>query len=289
MALDKLERELEDTKLVKIDQHKDVFKDETSREIYSRAVKFATEARKMYGDIIKSVLIFGSVVRGDAKKTSDVDVWVLLDDTATKSSEDLNRVQANLHHIASQIKDLHVQVHTLTAFWQSIRVGSPEFVNFLRYVLPIFDNGFIKPVQKMLQMGLIPPSDETITLKAKSAEIRLKRIRLDIKSMIFELRYTMLDIVQAVVMHHFKEQPDYKKAPEFLEKLVKEGKLERDFIDKFAELDKLWKDIDHKIVKDVTTDHLEKALILTKDMIERFKKLLPEELLGEDLPELDDA
>ncbi len=287
MALEKLEKELEDIELVKEDKYKES-KEDAKKETYAKVVKFATEARKQYGDIIKSVLIFGSAVRGDAQKGSDIDVWVLLDDTATKSSEDLNKVQAHLHLIASNLKDLHVQIHMLTTFWQSIRMGSPEFVNFLRYGLPIYDTGFIKPIQRMLQAGLIPPSEETITLKARSSEARFKRIHLDIKSMIFELRYTMLDIVQAVIMHYYKEQPDFKKAPVFLERLVKEKNLEKDFIEKFKELDKLWKDIDHKVIKEVTTQHLEKALGLTKSMIERFKKLLPDELLGEDLPNIEE-
>ncbi len=290
MAIEKLEQELEDTHLAKAEQmpYKDTAKEENMKENYSKVVKFATEARKNYGDIIKSVLIFGSAVRGDAIKTSDLDVWVLLDDTATKSSEDINKVQAHLHMMASETKEVHVQIHTLTAFWQSIRMGSPEFVNFLRYGLPVYDTGFIKPVQRMLQMGLIPPSDETITLKARGAEAKYKRITLDIKSMIFELRYIMLDIVQAVVMHFYKEQPDYKRAPEFLEKLVKEGKLEKEYVDKFNELNKMWKDIDHKIIKDVTTDYLDKALKLTKEMLERMKRLLPESLLGEELPGMEE-
>jgi hypothetical protein len=153
--------------------------------------------------------------------------------------------------------------------------------------LAIYDTGFIKPVQKMLQMGLLPPSDETITLKARAAEVRYRKIKLDLKSMVFELRYTATDIIQAVVMYYYKAQPDQKGIPEFLEKLVKEKKLEKEYVDKFKELDKLWKDIDHKVVKDINAEYLEKALVLTKEIIDRFKKLLPEEIKGEELPEMD--
>jgi Glu-tRNA(Gln) amidotransferase subunit E-like FAD-binding protein len=164
-------------------------------------------------------------------------------------------------------------------------MGSPELVNFLRYGLIIYDTGFIKPVQRMLQMGLIPPSEETIGLKAKASEARFRKIKIDMKSMIFELRYSATDVCQAVIMYYYKAQPDQKAIPEFLEKLVSEKKLEKEYIEKFKELDKLWKDIDHKIIKEVTTEHLEKALKLTKEIIERFKSLLPKEIVGEELPE----
>lgn len=283
MPLEKLEEELEDVELAKKkDQEASPLK-----EIYSKVVKFTNEARKQYGDIIKSVLIFGSAAKGTMVKGSDADVWVVLDDTATKSSEDLDKVNSQLYLIAHELKELHIQTATLTEFWQWIKMGSPELVNYLRYGLVIYDTGFIKPVQRMLQMGLIPPSEETIGLKAKAAEIRFKKIKLDVKSMIFELRYTATDIVQAVIMYFYKAQPDQKAIPEFLEKLVKEKKLEKEYVDKFKELDKLWKDIDHKVIKEVTTEHLEKALSLTKEMIDRFKELLPEEIKGEELPEVE--
>jgi predicted nucleotidyltransferase len=283
MPLEKLEEELEDVELAKKEEQEL----KPQKEIFSKVVRFTNEARKQYGDIVKCVLVFGSAAKGTMVKGSDADVWVILDDTATKSSEDLDKVNSQLYLIARELKELHVQATTLTEFWQWIKMGSPELVNYLRYGLVIYDTGFIKPVQRMLQMGLIPPSEETIGLKAKAAEVRLKKIKLDIKSMIFELRYTATDIVQAVIMHYYKAQPDQKVIPEFLEKLVAEKKLEKEYVDKFKELDKLWKDIDHKVIKEVTAEHLEKALNLTKEMIDRFKKLLPAEIIGEELPDIE--
>ncbi|MEM5794069.1 MAG: nucleotidyltransferase domain-containing protein [Candidatus Aenigmatarchaeota archaeon] len=280
--IEKLEDELEEVKLVKKEEKEEI---KTPKEIYSKVVAFTNEARRQYGDLIKSVLIFGSAAKGTMVKGSDADVWVILDDTATKSSEDLEKVTTHLYLIAHQLKELHVQTTPLTEFWNWVKMGSPELVNFLRYGLVIYDTGFIKPVQRMLQMGLIPPSEETVSLKARASEARFRKIKLDIKSMIFELRYSATDICQAVIMYYYKAQPDQKAIPEYLEKLVAENKLEKEYIEKFKELDKLWKDVDHKVIKEVTTEHLEKALRLTKEIIERFKSLLPKEIIGEELPE----
>jgi len=286
MPIEKLEKELEEIKLAK--KEKEVELKGPPKEIYAKVVKFTNEARKQYGDIIKSVLIFGSAAKGTMVKGSDTDIWVILDDTATKGSEDLEKINTQLYLIAHELKELHVQTATLTEFWNWIKIGSPELVNFLRYGLPIYDTGFIKPVQRMLTMGLIPPSEETITLKTRAAEARYRKIKLDIKSMIFELRYTAMDIIQSVVMYHYKATPDYKAAPEFLKKLVKSKKLENEYVNKFKELDQLWRDIDHKVIKEVTTEHLKKALQLTKEIIDRFKKLLPKEIVGEELPKVEE-
>lgn len=281
MPFETLEQELEDVELAKKELKQSPHLDQ--KEVIEKVVKFTNNIRRQYGELIKSVLIFGSAVKGTMVEGSDIDVWVIVDDTATKATEDLNRIINHLYLVASEMKTLHIQVHTLTEFWQSIRIGSPEFANFLRYGLPIYDTGFIKPIQRMLQMGLIPPSEETISLKARAGIARYKKVKNEIKMLIFDLRYTMLDMVQAVVMHYFKETPDYKKAPEFLERLVKERKLEKEYVNKFIELDKLWKDIDHGEIKEVTTDHLNHALKLAKDVIDRMQKLLPKDFISEEL------
>ena len=288
MPIEKLEDELEQTELADKEEQEKLHEQEASKRgkvpasVYAKVVRFTNEARRQYGDLIKSVLIFGSAVRGDMRKGSDADVWVVLDDTATKSSEDLNKINTHLYLIAHELKDLHVQTTTLTEFWEWMKLGSPELVNFLRYGLAIYDTGFIKPVQRMLEMGLIPPSEETIKLKARAADARLRKIKLELKSMIFDLRYCASDAIQAAVMHHYKAQPDLKAIPKFLEKFVKEKKLEHKYIDKFNKLDGLWKRIDHKEIKEVTTAHLNEALQLTNEIIKRFKRLIPKEILGEE-------
>jgi predicted nucleotidyltransferase len=278
---EELSKELEKPLILK---KKDVEKQEVpKKEIYTKIVNFTNQIRKTYGDLIKSVLIFGSAARGDMKKTSDADVWVILDDTATKSSEDLERIQAQLQLISAEMKGIHVQTTGLTEFWGWMKRGSPELFNYLRVGLVIYDTGFVKPVQRMLKAGLLPPSEEAVGIKARSAEAHLKKVKLAMKGMIFDLRYAATDACQSVVMHYYKTTPDQKHIPEELEKLVKEKKLESEYIRKFQELDKLWKDIDHGRIKEVEPEHLNRAMELATDIIERMKKLLPKDLEA-DLP-----
>jgi len=182
------------------------------------------------------------------------------------------------------MKDIHVQTTGLTEFWGWMKRGSPELFNFLRSSLVIYDTGFIKPVQRMLKAGLLPPSEETVGIKARSAEAHLKKVELAMKSMIFDLRYAATDACQSVIMYYYKTTPDQKHMPEELQKLIKEKKLEPVFIKKFEELDKLWKDIEHKRIKKVGAEHLNKAMKLASEIIERMKKLLPKDLTESDLP-----
>jgi len=265
-------------------EKKDLNEIKTKREeMYKHVIDFTNKIRKTYGDLIKSVLIFGSFARGDMKKTSDADVWVIVDDTATKSSEDSERMQEQIRLLSTQFKGIHVQTTGLTEFWSWMKRGSPELFNYLRVGLVIYDTGFVKPVQRMLKAGLLPPSEETVRIKSKSAEAHLEKVRLSMKAMIFDLRYAATDACQSVVMYYYKTTPDQKHMPEELEKLVKEGKLEAEYVDKFNELNTLWKDIDHGRIKKVEPEHLAKAMKLASDIIERMKKLLPKDIIEAEL------
>ncbi|MGC9059093.1 MAG: nucleotidyltransferase family protein [Candidatus Aenigmatarchaeota archaeon] len=272
--IENLEKELKDVKLVEKNEI-----EERKKVLIEKSVKFMNEIRKKFGEIVKSVLIFGSVVRGDLKKSSDADVWVILDDTSLKTSVDFERMREEILLIAEGIKDLHVQTTNLTEFWQWVRMGSPELINFLRYGLVIYDSGFVKPIQRMLQLGLLPPSEEVIKIKARASEIRFEKIKQDLKNTVFDLRYCASDIIQAAVMYLYKEQPDPKDIPKYLEKMINENKIEKEFLDKWNELNKLWKDIDHQIVKEIDANYLQRALNLTKEIIERFKQILPKEIM----------
>jgi len=277
-TLKSLEQELEDTKLVKekVDE-----KEVNKKSIMSKVVKFTNIIRIQYGDVVKSVLIFGSAAKDKMKKSSDVDVWVVLDDTATKGTNDFNRITMNIQLVAHEMKDLHIQTTKLTEFWQWMKTGSPELVNFLRYSFPVYDTGFLKPVKRMLEMGLLSPSEETVKLKSKAANTRMKKIEIDIKSLVFELRYAALDSCQAVAMYFYKEQPDAKAVPSFLKKLVKEKKLEKNYVKKFKKLNKLWKDIDHKKIKNIDGKYLDEALTLSKEIVEKMNSLLPEDMTSD--------
>jgi len=274
--IEDLEKELEDVRLVRKDEV-----EERKRVLIEKGVKFMNEIRRKFGEIVKSVLIFGSVVRGDIKPTSDADVWVIIDDTSLKTSFDFEKVKEEIFIVAESMKDLHVQITYLTEFWQWVRMGSPELINFLRYGLVLYDTGFVKPIQRMLQLGLLPPSEEVVKLKEKSSEVRFEKVKSDLKSIIFELRYCASDMIQAVVMYYYKTQPDPKEIPKYLEKMVEEGKIEGEFLEKWKEIDRLWKDVDHQVIKEISAEYLQRALTLAQEIMERFKRLLPKDILEE--------
>ncbi|MEM4367688.1 MAG: nucleotidyltransferase domain-containing protein [Candidatus Aenigmatarchaeota archaeon] len=288
MSINELQNELDKTMIIensgkeyknKNIQNQEVKeRDVTKESFFPKVIEFTTRLKKIYGDMIKSVLIFGSAARGDMKEGSDIDVWVVVDDTAAKRTEDVNKIRLQIQLIATELKDIHPQMNTLTEFWNWMKIGSPELFNFLRVGFVVYDTGFIKPVQRMLQKGLLSPSEETAALKFKSSESIIKRVESLFKTMIFDLRYAATDICQAVIIYQYKEAPDQKNMPDYLRKLVKDKKLPDIYVEKYEKLNKLWKDIDHNIIKNVTIDHVKEAMDLSKSIIEEMKKHIPKDI-----------
>lgn len=141
---------------------------------------FAAKAREKFGKYVKAVIIFGSFARGDFTLGSDTDVLVLLDDTESDKPIDDNlkqKLHEKLQGLADSVdKNIHVQLHTLSEFWDYIRTGDALFFNYLRTGMPVYDAGFFKPMQRLLLSGAIKPSKEAIFKNIDGAKAYIDKI-----------------------------------------------------------------------------------------------------------------
>lgn len=51
----------------------------TRKKIQEIAEKFALEAKKIYGEKLQEIILYGSCARGDFEENSDIDIMILLD------------------------------------------------------------------------------------------------------------------------------------------------------------------------------------------------------------------
>ncbi len=104
---------------------------------------------------IYSYVIWGSLVRGEAIKTSDVDIAIIIDDTDVKRMPRLELKEKLRNIIYSYIMQagelagvknvLNVQVWLLTEFWEGIKDANPVFYGSLRDGVPLYDRGGFLP------------------------------------------------------------------------------------------------------------------------------------------------
>ncbi len=227
----------------------------TKEERMAEVKKFTKEVLKKYGEMIKCVVMMGSVARDEFKPKSDIDVFMVVDDTVKEmTSEDHDRIDSEIEKIASKFSDvLSVQPsYTLTEFWDYARVCHPIIYNFIKEGIAVYDSGFFAPIKRLLNMGRIPSTREAIENYMEGAPKKLMRAKTVKLLMLAEdCYYAMLNTTQAVLMFMGLAPPVPNKAYDDVKKfLVEPGILEQQYADWLKEIIEVRKKIEHKEMMD---------------------------------------
>ncbi|MBW2992010.1 nucleotidyltransferase domain-containing protein [Candidatus Woesearchaeota archaeon] len=254
------------------------------------AVKIAeihkTMVLKKFEKYIVSYVLAGSLVQGRATKTSDIDVWVVIDDTDVKKmtrAELKDKLRAIIIGMGIEagemtgIKNkLNIQVYILTDFWDSLKEANPIIFTLLRDGVPFYDRGIFMPWKQLLKMGKIKPSSEAIDMFMGSGEQMLQRVHERIKDIGMEdIFYALLTPSQAAIMLYGMAPPTPRETPEVMENIfVKKEKIfEEKYVDILRKTIQVRKDIEHGTKKSLSGKELDELLTNAEDFLKRIKKL----------------
>jgi len=230
---------------------------------------------KKFERYIVSYVLAGSLTQGKATKDSDVDVFIVIDDTDVKRmtrAELKDKLRAIIIGMAIEageitgIKNkLNVQVYILTDFWDSLREANPVIFTFLRDGIPLYDRGIFMPWKQLLKMGRIRPSQEAIDLYMGSGEQILKRVQYKLNEIGMEdMFYAILTPSQAALMMYGVAPPTPKETPEMMREIFvkKEKMFEEQYIKILEKIILTRKNLEHGIKKNISGAEID---ILLKD------------------------
>jgi uncharacterized protein (UPF0332 family)/predicted nucleotidyltransferase len=236
---------------------------------------------------IYSYCIGGSLVRGEAKATSDVDVFVIIDDTDVKRMSRME-LKEKLRGIIYQyvmeagelagVKNkLSPQVYLLTEFWESVKDAEPVIFTFIRDGIPLYDRGGFLPWKLLLKMGKIKPSPEAIdrfmSMGDKTKEI-IKQKLLDI--VVGDLYWSVITPSQALLMLYGVPPPNVPGTVKEMQRIFveKEKMLEQKYVDILENIAlTYYKGYEHGKVKEVSGTEVDKLVKDVDDYIARLKEL----------------
>ncbi len=245
-----------------------------------------TMVLKKFEKYIVSYVVAGSVMKGYAKPTSDLDVYIIIDDTDVKKMtrtelrDKLRAIIIGMGLEAGEItgvkNKLHVQIYILTDFWDSLREANPVIFSLLRDCVPFYDRGVFMPMKQLLHMGKIKPSPEAIDLFMGSGEQMLKRVEMKLKSIGMEdIFLAMLTPTQAALMLYGVAPPDPKSCGQVMRDIFvkKEKLMEEKFIKMYEKAHKMRKEIEHGLKKQVSGKEIDELLANGKKYLARIKRL----------------
>ena len=246
---------------------------------FDTANKLKDDILKKYKKIVKAVVIFGSVVRGDLHEKSDIDILVVVDDTLARFTPEMKeRFDDELHRMAKAISEqITVQpAWTLTEFWDMARIGHPLLYTIVRDGWALYDTGFFIPVRKLLELGKIPTTLEAVEKFMETAPQKINRVETAKLYMIAEdLYYAMLNSSQAVLMYAGHNPPSPKHTPiDVKEHLIDPGLLEQSYLDDLQNIIDFRKRVEHKEIKDIPGQELDSLIQKAKQFVSRMEQLL---------------
>ncbi|MEM2956446.1 MAG: nucleotidyltransferase domain-containing protein [Candidatus Pacearchaeota archaeon] len=239
---------------------------------------------------IVSYVIAGSLIRGTATKTSDIDVFVIIDDTDVKRmtrTELRDRLRGIIYGYVMEAADiagvknkLSPQIYILTEFWEGIRDANPIFFTFVRDGVPLYDKGTFTPWKLLLKMGKITGTPEAIerflTIGEKVEEV-IDRKMIDIATE--DIYWSVITPSQGALMLYGLAPPTPKETVELMKKIFyeKEKLLEKKYID-FLEhiVVDVYKAYEHEKLKKISGKEIDELLKGTKEYIKRIRKLVEE-------------
>ena len=244
---------------------------------------------KQFERYIVSYVLAGSLIQGKATDKSDVDVFIVIDDTDVKR---MTRVELKdklraiiigraieVGEITGIINKLNVQVYILTDFWDSIREANPIIFTFLRDGVPFYDRGTFMPWKQLLQMGKIKPSSEAIEMYMSTGDQILKRVAYKLKEIGMEDTFwAILTPSQAALMLYGVPPPTPKETPDVMRDIFvkKLGLLEEEFVKILERNIKVRKDLEHGDKTELSGKEVDELLKDSDRYLKRINKLFEE-------------
>jgi len=251
---------------------------------------------KKFEKYIVAYVLAGSLVQGRATPSSDVDVWIVIDDTDVKKmtrvelKDKLRAIIIGMGVEAGEMtgikNKINIQVYIITDFWDSLREANPVIFTLLRDGVPFHDRGIFMPWKQLLRMGKIKPSREAIDLFMSTGDQMLQRIQFKLKDIGMEdIYYAILTPSQAALMLYGIPPPTPRETPEMMREIfVKKEKLLEDTFVKILEKNiEIRKDIEHGTKKEISGREVDELLKNAQKYLERVKRLFKQiETMKED-------
>jgi predicted nucleotidyltransferase/uncharacterized protein (UPF0332 family) len=238
---------------------------------------------------VVSYVLAGSIIRGQATATSDVDVYVVIDDTDVKKMsrfELRERLMGIIYSYAAEANEranaknkLSPQVYLLTEFWEAVKEAHPVIFTFIRDGVPLYDRGAFMPWKLLLKMGKIKPSPEAIEMFMNLGEKVVDNVKRKLNTLITEdVYWGVITPSQAMLMLYGIPPTTPRETVKLMREIFveKEKMLEKKYVDILEHIVEIYKKFEHEEKIEISGKDIDVLLEQISSYIERLKKLAEE-------------
>jgi len=244
------------------------------------AMDFATKVYKRFNKLIKSVILFGSVVKKSNVSDSDIDIIMIIDDVSIRWDQELiawyREELEKLIRRNPYKSSLHINTIKLSTWWEDLINGDPVVINVIRDGESLIDfGGFFEPLKYLLYKGKIKSTPEAIHSLLQRAPMHLLRSKISELNVIEGLFWAMVDSSQAALIAAKVSPPSPEHIPFHLKStFAGEGKLKMKYILWYRDLMFLHKKISHRKITELKGVEIDEWQERTDEFIKVMAKLV---------------
>lgn len=242
---------------------------------------------KKFERYVVSYVLAGSLVREETTKTSDVDVYIIINDTDVKRMsryELREKLRAIIYSYAFEastragVKNrLNPQIYILTEFWETVKDAHPVIFTLIRDGVPLYDSGAFMPWKLLLKMGKIKPSPEAIDMFMSFGDKIAENVRRKFNEIATEdIYWGVITPSQALIMLYGVPPPTPKETIPLMKEIFvkKEKLLEPKYVEILDRIITLYKKYEHEEVKTISGKEIDSLVEQSEAYIKRLKELM---------------
>jgi len=245
---------------------------------------FTVKAVKDFGTFIKSVVVFGSFIRGEMKQESDLDILLIVDDASIPLTPKVMQLyQEELVKLLKQEETdekkkgvpmrIHANTVSISQFWDGVRRGDPLTIQILREGAVIFDSGFFQPFKLLLREGKIRPTQEAIDTAVARALFNMNQYHNFLSSGANSLYWAAVEAAHAALMKANAVPASPRTIPkEMREVLLPKGIVKESDIKIFEDIFELMKKITYGEIAEIAEVDLASLHKRVTEFVEKMFK-----------------
>jgi predicted nucleotidyltransferase/uncharacterized protein (UPF0332 family) len=244
------------------------------------AMDFAVKAVKKFTNMVKSVVLFGSVAKKEMTKGSDIDIMIIIDDVSIRWDQELvawyrQELEGILEGNPYKAK-LHINTIKLSTWWEDLIKGEPAVLNMVRKgEVLVDDSDFFKPLKYLLLTGKIKATPEAIYTCLQRAPSHLARSKASRLMAVEGLYWSMVDAAHGALIAANEFPPSPEHIFGYLKRaFVDTGKLKMKYAVWFRDLQYLHKKIDHKEIGELKGVEVDAWTERTEEFMDVMIKLV---------------
>lgn len=257
-----------------------------------RVLKIVGGLRRAYPELIVSVVLVGSYLKGRVE--ADIDLIILYDDLVLRERGlDGDSFEEELEEFLDELakrnglggvkragrtaegERVDLLALSLSRFWQLLEERNPHILNYLEDGLPIVDENFFKYLQKLYKLGVFKLDEKASwQLFERASEKLIQALRVKLLLVASDCYDAIVGSAMALLMREGVKTSPSNVYEEFVKRFVEKDLFDSEMAEWIREIREIRKAVERGEIKDLRNGEIDEWIRRADRFISRVYELM---------------